>query len=482
MGTNSKSKLPNACNGDRISSLPNEILCRILSLLPTKEAVKTSVLSPRWRFVWAPIPTLDLCDKSSQRALNSVGPSFAEFVGRRLFTHRFHRDRGFAEFVDRALVIRGSSDIHTFRLSCTGVENYPSVEAWICTAIRLKVVELELVLHSLSYPFELPDNLLTCKTLVVLKLWLESNVTFTPTSGCFPNLKFFHARIRNPDADSMETLFYSCPALEDLIIDGLVAVRKVLNFNISAPKLKRLKIYLVKDEPWEETGSNISFEVNAPNLETFDLEEDFFANYYLNANLPSKVNINLEYVHKSGHDDYELGWDYRLQKLFAGIINVKFLSLSAPIFGDPGCYTEDNFPFPKLNRLNHLELLLDTCCNWKALIDLLNMSPHLEYLDFTTNKKCKADHPLEDSVREWVSPEFVPVCLSSYLKTISIQGIEGRHDEMEVTKYLLKHGEVLDKVTFYTSAVRADHKMKLCQDISMFSKGSMTCQIDFLEK
>ncbi|KAM1343681.1 hypothetical protein PS2_007778 [Malus domestica] len=306
MGTNSKSKLPNACNGDRISSLPNEILCRILSLLPTKEAVKTSVLSPRWRYVWTPIPTLDLCDKSSQRALNSVSPGFTEFVGRRLFTHRFHRDR---------------------------VENYPSVEAWICTAIRLKVVELELVLHSLSYPFELPDNLFTCKTLVVLKLWLESNVTFTPTSGCFPNLKFFHARIRNPDADSMETLFYSCPALEDLIIDGLVAVRKVLNFNISAPKLKRLKIYLVKDEPWEETGSNISFEVNAPNLETFDLEEDFFANYYLNANQLSKANINLEDVHKSGHDDYELGWDYRLQKLFAGIINVKFLSLSAPIFG-----------------------------------------------------------------------------------------------------------------------------------------------------
>ncbi|KAM1343682.1 hypothetical protein PS2_007779 [Malus domestica] len=110
------------------------------------------------------------------------------------------------------------------------------------------------------------------------------------------------------------------------------------------------------------------------------------------------------------------------------------------------------------------------------------MSPHLEYLDFTTNKRCKADHPLEDSAREWVPPEFVPVCLSSYLKTISIQGIEGRPDEMEVTKYLLKHGEVLDKVTFYTSAVRADHKMKLCQDISMFSKGSMTCQIDFLEK
>ncbi|GMI78740.1 hypothetical protein HRI_001543300 [Hibiscus trionum] len=38
---------------DRISSLPDHILYHILSFLPTKDAVRTSVVSPRWRYLFA---------------------------------------------------------------------------------------------------------------------------------------------------------------------------------------------------------------------------------------------------------------------------------------------------------------------------------------------------------------------------------------------------------------------------------------------
>ncbi|KAF5758382.1 putative F-box domain-containing protein [Helianthus annuus] len=43
---------------DRISTLPQSILDTILSLLPTEEAARTSILSTEWRYKWTTIPKL----------------------------------------------------------------------------------------------------------------------------------------------------------------------------------------------------------------------------------------------------------------------------------------------------------------------------------------------------------------------------------------------------------------------------------------
>ncbi|KAL4324905.1 hypothetical protein GQ457_11G032760 [Hibiscus cannabinus] len=84
---------------DRMSSLPDDILCHILSLFPIKDAVQTSVLSSRWRHLFFSmtilnldfkiLPSPRLCEqvkKFVDRYLNQdqVGLECFSFHGRRM--------------------------------------------------------------------------------------------------------------------------------------------------------------------------------------------------------------------------------------------------------------------------------------------------------------------------------------------------------------------------------------------------------------
>lgn len=80
---------------DLISSMPDEVLGKILSLLPTRLAASTSVISKRWRNLLSLVDTLDLSDE----------------IG---------NPRGFYDFVDTTLaLLSNSSIIKTFSLTFT---------------------------------------------------------------------------------------------------------------------------------------------------------------------------------------------------------------------------------------------------------------------------------------------------------------------------------------------------------------------------
>jgi hypothetical protein len=184
---------------DTISTLPDEILCHILSFLQTKDADATTILSKRWKHLWRSVTTLRIIDVKVE-TLNSHS-AFIHFVNSVLFSR--HPD----------------FPIKTFHLQVTYDyrQVFPSknITNWVNFVVQRDVECLDLDL--ISYCFaKLPIIVLTCKTLVVLKLSL-----FRVEKGFYdillPSLKTCHLDyVRFPKFRDFIMFLAGCPILQYL--------------------------------------------------------------------------------------------------------------------------------------------------------------------------------------------------------------------------------------------------------------------------
>nr|VDD17486.1 unnamed protein product [Brassica rapa] len=198
----------------RISQLPDPLICHVLSLLSTKEAVGTSILSTRWRNLW-------------------------------LWVHRFELSHW--EFLDfNAFVSFGNRYFDSTRLSCihnlklTIDENEASyLTPWIDALVKSKIQHLCVRRTGGGSSFhEMPLSLYVCETLVSLKL---VQLTLVDTEFVsLPCLKTMHLyNNMYPKETTFERLVSSCPVLEDLMIDVLRNDAKV--YRVHSRSLKRLR-------------------------------------------------------------------------------------------------------------------------------------------------------------------------------------------------------------------------------------------------
>ncbi|XP_057446563.1 FBD-associated F-box protein At3g52670-like [Lotus japonicus] len=188
---------------DRLSILPDPILCHILSFLPTEVAIATSVLSKRWKPLWRSVPTLDFDYIYESKEANS---RFIQSVYAFIFT----RDQ--------------RQPFHKFRIRLWAEteesEEPTNVAVWLNFAAQRQLQHLEICLfnhrvHSLPPPTIPPDIFFTCSTnLVVLKL---HGLSLKPLSSVdFPFLKTLHLQTSLfLEYECLALLLSRCPLLQD---------------------------------------------------------------------------------------------------------------------------------------------------------------------------------------------------------------------------------------------------------------------------
>ncbi|XP_020203927.1 F-box/FBD/LRR-repeat protein At4g26340 [Cajanus cajan] len=186
---------------DRISALPDGILCHILSFLPTCDTIATSCLSKRWCPLWRSVPALDLhLDDQTYLQSGCIYSPFLNFAYATLLSHNAQQPLMLARL----------------RVNTRVGPNYNFPKAhfniWIKAVIERGIKHLHLEMP-LTLP--LPSSVLNCKTLVVLKLW-QVGVDILQSVD-LPVLKILHLDyVRVGGIGYISRILRGCPVLEEL--------------------------------------------------------------------------------------------------------------------------------------------------------------------------------------------------------------------------------------------------------------------------
>ncbi|CAN1264250.1 F-box/FBD/LRR-repeat protein At1g13570 [Linum perenne] len=191
-------------DGSRISKLPHNVLDRILTFLPIKEAARTSVLSSKWRYQWRSIPHL------------VFDADFATFP---------KPDEGNKVMLQiyKALLVH-QGPIHRFELAIPGMDCYPQIDQLIPYLSTKSVKELTVlstltIFSSQDYFSEvLPSSVFSILDLNILKLQRYQFVVPPGSMVGFSKLTLLELKeVDIPDNyDFFGTLLPHCPLLEEL--------------------------------------------------------------------------------------------------------------------------------------------------------------------------------------------------------------------------------------------------------------------------
>ena len=208
---------------DRISCLPGHLIDRILSRLPLREAVRTSVLSSEWRYKWTTIRNLAFDDKCVSEAFEDDSVIRDKLVG----------------LIDHVLSLH-SGRIKKFMISNVVLTGVTDIDRWIPHLTRRSVKQFLLLDIWDGQPDRniIPSCLFARQSLVSLVLdncWLKPPSTFQG----FRKLKRLVLIDVTLAQDVFENLVSSCPLLEELT---LVSCEGFNNLNIDAPNLRYLEV------------------------------------------------------------------------------------------------------------------------------------------------------------------------------------------------------------------------------------------------
>ncbi|CAL8176953.1 unnamed protein product [Prunus armeniaca] len=213
---------------DRISNLPSDVIAKLLSHLSVREAVRTSVLSRKWRYRSAMLPHL-VFDHQCVSAQEHI--SFVNIVDHVLLGH--------------------IGPIHKFKLSRVGGVATWDIDRWILHLSRNSIKEFILEIRQ-GFKYSIPSWFFSCQDMIHLEL-LGCVLKPPSTFKGFRNLKSLVFQRVTLAQVGFQNLIACCPLLERLtLLDFPFPILK-----IDAPNLQFIYVQGDFEDVIFENTSNL---------------------------------------------------------------------------------------------------------------------------------------------------------------------------------------------------------------------------------
>nr|GMD63268.1 F-box/FBD/LRR-repeat protein At1g13570-like [Ipomoea batatas] len=410
---------------DRFINLPTDVLNCIIDHLPVRDAARTSILSRKWRYIWAAHPNVVLDPE------DIVTVTKNDFVG-----------------IGNVILLEHIGPILTFYVDLSDVHmsQYPNIDLWILYVSRNGLRELR-VENSSCDLYALPSYVFLCQELMALDL---SKCIFKQPCGTirsFQNLKvlFLTQVAFKPEVSAS---IFTASKLKTLHIEKCSGMDH-LNFDGCSPSLSSLVLY-------KNHGVKLSCFMNCKSIT------------YAKLVLPMEVKsfgpgkrINLASLFEH--------WPL-ISNLFLDGYHLKLLGADSITSALP----------VKVNYLRDLTLYginFTDLVQISSILCLLHSSPRVHCLVIRMNvPTVTADNNL---VLQYLQERS---CMSeeiNSLRDLKMKYFQGSRAEMLFVKLILACCPDLERVSFVGNRIEASEVSNILKELVVFPRASRKAQIIF---
>ncbi|XP_047962784.1 F-box/FBD/LRR-repeat protein At1g13570-like isoform X1 [Salvia hispanica] len=404
---------------DLISDLPDSIIETILTKLPIKDVVRTSILSTRWRYRWASITNLVFDDRGVAE--------YEEIV----------------HFIQKFLLLH-DGPIHKFSVQSSYMRGSAEVDQWFLFLSRREVKELIIELGEDEW-FRAHSSLFSFKHLTRLEL-VHCELCPPPDFKGFMWLKHIDFQQVVFPQDDYDRLIAGCPLLETLTLSSY---------------------------------DSIELTIHAPNLKYLTVDGEFMELCLAHTPLLVAANINLymsdhivEHLEQSSSCNLDkfLGGAAKLERLVGKVYFVKFVSVGIG-------HGRRLMTYHHLKYIELYEVSFEDLKEVLVVLQLIVNSPVLKTLQVSVSTASRTKVEPED-LQFWDKNAFDDATLHE-LKTVKLSDVSGMPVEMGFIKFLLEHSPCLEEMTIRPTNM-TDASVSMLVELASFRRASPQASVVFI--